>query len=210
MARPKTYTDPVDGANEAQELEKEMESFDLSKVKVQAIPPEAAKASRPFDGYPLKYAGKGKDRLCLTHLVGYNHLAKPLRQDPSNKLKKNGDGKMVKILTTHNRLIKDPETKENLDVVFDRLKRTADGEFYFAIVPSPYVRAQLCFAYDNKLQRIIVDTRYLLLDLDQKDRLKRCFEQVINPQLKIERDAEFISGKSTEAPSEYQEEPVIE
>lgn len=212
MARPRLI-DPVEGEAKEKELEQEMESFDLSKIKATPIPQEAARVSKPFDGYPLKYAGKGKDKICLTHLVGYNHIAKPLRQDPSNKSKKNGDGKVVKILTYHNRFIRNTTTKDNEDVVFDRKIALADGEFYFAVIPNPYVRAQVCFRYETKkgqsVGSIKVDERYLLLDMDQKNRLKQCFEHVINPLIAIERDAEYISGETKTAPGSFQEEADV-
>ena len=50
-----------------------------------------------------------------------------------------------------------------------------------------------------KTQRIEVDPNYLFLDLEQNQRLKRVFEQIINPKLKLEREAAFISGESNVA-----------
>jgi hypothetical protein len=204
MSRQGKLTDPVDGLKEENELAEDMDSLDISKLTPVAIPISAARVSRPFDGYPIKKIklplkkptmidGKKVSEIdvCLTDIVLYNHVAFPIAQDQSGPRK---NGKRVE--TYHNRWIRDPQGNDNVSIFFDRPIKTAQGDFYASIVTDPYVRCQLCFSYDAKTKRINVDKRYLLLDGDQKGPLKRCYEQVINPQLKIERAADYISGVS--------------
>lgn len=206
MTKQGKLIDPVDGQSEANELAREMDSLDISKLNPVAIPASAARVSRPFDGYPIKKIKlplkkpavvDGKKvyeiEVCLTDIVLYNHVAFPIAQDQTGP-RKNGK----RLETYHNRWIRDPQGNDNISIFFDRLLKTGQGDFYAAIVTDPYVRCQLCFSYDAKTKRINVDKRYLLLDGDQKGPLKRCFEQVINPQLKIERAADYISGVSKE------------
>ena len=81
-------------------------------------------------------------------------------------------------------------------MTFDRTITVKGQEYMYAYVPSHNVRAQLFFKFDNDKQRIIVDPNYMLLDSEQESRLKRVFEQIINPALKLEREASFISGES--------------
>lgn len=202
--------DPVEENDTS--IEKEMDSFDLSKLTVQAIPEETARVRRPFDGYPLKYTKINGVKFCLTHLVAHNRIADPVAQDPSNrkvKTKHTPDGKdgMVQILTYHNRSIRDIANgnRGNVAVWFDRPVKTANGMFYCSIVPDEYVRAQLCFVHNTKTQRIEIDKRYLLLDLEQKNRLREVFQQIIIPNIRIERAAQYISGESPESPAEIPE-----
>ena len=197
MSKQGRLTDPVEGKVQEAGLAQEMESLDISKLNPVAIPLTAARPSRPFDGYPVKktFIGEGKDKVqvCLTHIVIHNHIAFPVAQDASGPKVKN-----KRVQTYHNRWIRDVDNGGvgNVAVHFDRPIKTAQGEFYASIVPDPYVRCQLCFQYNTKTQRIEVDKRYLLVDGDQMNALKRCYEQVINPQLKIEKAADFISGAS--------------
>lgn len=187
--------DPVEGMQNEKEEATEAAALDISKLTPVAIPVSAARTSRPFDGYPIKKIKIGKAEVCLTHIVLYNHVAYPVPQDPSAPKVK---GK--RLLTYHNRWIRDVDNggAGNVSVFFDRPIQTAKGEFFGAIVPDPYIRCQLCFGYDAKTSRVKVDNHYLLLDADQFNALKKCYEQVINPQLKIEKAADFISGNSKE------------
>lgn len=188
--------DPVEGKEAMNELASEMAALDISNLNPVAIPLSAAKLSRPFDGYPVKRIKLNGFDVCLTHIVLYNHVGFPIQQDRSApKIK----GKTTQ--TYHNRYIRDVDNggNGNVSVHFDRPIQTAKGEFYGSVIPDPYIRCQLCFEYDVKTSRIKVDSRYLLLDADQFNALKKCYEQVINPQLKIERAADFISGSSKEA-----------
>ena len=199
MSRQGRLIDPVEGQQGDTKLNAEMEAMDISQLDPVSIPVSAAKPSRPFDGYPVKNTtigeGKDKHKVCLTHIVLHNHVGDPVPQDAGGP---KVSGK--RIQTYHNRMIRDMENGGNANVAvhFDLPVKTAKGEFLGAIIPDPYVRCQLFFKYNTKTQRIEVDNRYLLLDGDQKNALKRCFEQVINPQLKIEKAADFISGESKE------------
>ncbi len=171
-----------------------------------SVMPHHTRVSNPFDGYPLQYVGKGKDKVCITHLVLYNHIAFPVRQNPRLRPVKTKSGEIKTPITAHSRAIRDYDEKQNTEVVFDRGPlKTAKGEFYYAIVPNAYVRAQVVFHYNAKTGAIENDKRYLLMDGSQIDRLFRCFQMVINPKLKIEKQASFISGESTADPGDMAE-----
>lgn len=210
MPRPKLI-DPVQKAGTAQE-EKELGALDIKKtggLTFKPIPPERARVTRPFDGYPL---GSKKIKFGLvdtfqTYIVALNPTV-PIAQDPSNRKIKQKDGHMEQVRTAHSRVIRDRETKSNTICVFDR-DIEVDGRMYqCAIIPSHNVRAQVCFNLDPNNGRIKVDSRYLLLDSEQVGRLKRVFEQVINPLVKMEREAAFISGESQTDTGEV--EPITE
>lgn len=209
MSKQGKLVDPVDGLNEENELEKESAALDISKLTPVAIPLSAAKVSRPFDGYPVKNIrlplkkptvidGKKVSDIgvCLTHIVLYNHVHSPIAQDDSAPRVK---GKTLQ--TYHNRYVRDAANggNSNVSVHFDRPIETAKGEFYGSIIPDPYIRCQLCFKLNPQTNRIEIDNRYLLLDADQFNALKKCYEQVINPQLKIEKAADYISGVTKDA-----------
>lgn len=183
--------DPVESMMDEKQAKDDEMALDISNLDPVSIPVTAARVSRPFDGYPLKKMKLGGNTVCVTNLVLHNHINNPVAQDPSGPKVK---GK--RVMTYHNRWIRDVDNGGvgNVAVNFDRPIETAKGTFFGADVPDPYVRCQLCFKYNVKTQRIEVDNRYMLLDADQTGPLKRCFEQVINPQLKIERAADYISG----------------
>jgi len=200
MAKPKLI-DPVQRTDEKQE-KTEMEALDIKKaggLSFKPIPPDRARVSRPFDGYPLgsKKFRFGKADTYTTYIVALNPTVS-VPQDPANRKVKQKDGHMEQVQTTHSRVIRDRETRENIHVPFDREISVDDRIHQCAIVQSHNVRAQICFSLDAQKNRIEVDTRYLLLDMDQVGRLKRVFEQVVNPLIKMEREAAFISGESKE------------
>jgi len=181
--------DPVAGEKKEGAAIKNLEDFEFKSVR-----PEAARTVRPFDGYPLKKVkidGKG---MIASYIVALNPTFQ-VRQDPSNKKVKTKDG-LVQIKNYHSPFIRDYEEQENTIVTFDRIITVKGQEYMYAYVPSHNVRAQLFFKFDNVKQRIIVDSNYMLLDSDQESRLKRVYEQIINPALKLEREASFISGES--------------
>lgn len=183
------------------------DSLDIGKLKFQAVPQSAAKIVRPFDGYPLNKKVKfGEGEICPTFIVALNPTVM-VQQDPNNKKVKTPEG-MKQIQTFHSRFIRDRETGDNIEVVFDR-KMIINGQtFLCAVVPSHVVRSQIVFKFNNKTNRPEVDTNYMLLDLDQVSRLRQVFLQVINPNLKIEKEAAFISGESTVDAGE--QEPLTE
>jgi len=211
MAKEK-LTDPVEKAGELAEEDAEFDSLDVSNIKVEVLPDDAARAKRPFDGYPVKKIKiemketdkrTGKQVMVpkvfnATDWVLHNGMAHPVHQDPSNRKRK----------TYHNRSIKDVlgnNNVPNISIQFSAPIRTANGIFYGALVPNPYIRAQLIFTQEKKSGRLMVDKRYLLLDTDQKSRLKQCFLQLIGPQIEMERAADFISSASKIEPSGIKE-----
>lgn len=187
--------DPV--AENGQQEKAELDTLDIKKgLTFKPIPPERARTSKPFDGYPLNKLKFGKVNTFTTYIVALNPTVQVV-QDPSNRKVKTKEG-MVQVRNYHSRAIRDRETRENIQVMFDR-DIEVDGRVYqCAIIPSHNVRAQVCFNFDVQKNRIVVDSRYLLLDSEQDGRLKRVFEQVINPNIKMEREAAFISGESKE------------
>lgn len=198
--------DPVDNDKKArEELEdiEQVKTFDISNLTMtdfQAVKVTAANTPHPFDGYTYP---KGKE---ATFIVGLN----PTKHIPQDRSGRNlsvivkGKERRVTIETTHNRLIQDFDSGGiNVDVVFDRKMKLADGNtLYYALVPSHSVRAQLIFYYDSKTERLKVNPDYLLIDTGQAARLRRLYEIMINPKLKKEQLAAFISG-------EREEEPII-
>ena len=198
MARPKLVDPVAKGSGEKQEAA-ELGALDIKKaggLTFRPIPPERARVSRPFDGYPLKKLRFGEVDTYTTHIVALNPTVQVF-QDPSNRKVKTKTG-MVQVKNYHSRVIRDQETRENIHVPFDRDIEVDGRAYQCAIIASHNVRAQVCFAYDPQKNRIVVDNRYLLLDSEQDSRLKRVFEQVINPNIKMEREAAFISGESKE------------
>ena len=180
--------DPVAGEKKEGAAIKSLEEYEFKPIH-----PGAAKAVRPFDGYPLKKVKiDGKEQFA-TYIVALNPTVQ-VRQDPSNKKVKTKDG-MKQIINYHSRFIRDYENQENTLVTFDRTITIKGKDYLYDVVPIHNVRAQLFFKFDNTKQRIVVDNNYLLLDSDQESRLKRVYEQIINPGLKVEREASFISGE---------------
>jgi hypothetical protein len=207
MPRKARLIDPVSKGNEKQE-KAEMSSLDIKKadgLSFKPIPPERARVSRPFDGYPLKKVKFGGVDTFTTYIVALNPTV-PVPQDPNNRKVKTREG-MKQINTYHSRVIRDRETRENIICVFDRDIEVDGRQYQCAIIQSHNARAQVCFNYDQQKNRIVVDSRYLLLDSEQDSRLKRVFEQVINPNIKMEREAAFISGESKEDAGEAEIPP---
>jgi hypothetical protein len=208
-------TDPVETGKSARDDE-ELAALGIDKAGAAAgdgeglafkpIPPERARITRPFDGYPLKKFKFGEVETFTAFIVALNPTV-PVPQDPANKKVRTKKG-MVQVNTYHSRVIRDRETKENEQVRFDREITIGGSKFLCAIVPSHNVRAQICFKHDPQKNRVEVDRRYMLLDSEQAGRLKKVFDQVINPKLNMERDAKFIAGESTEDGGEA--EPVQE
>ncbi|MEN6423309.1 MAG: hypothetical protein ABFD76_15320 [Smithella sp.] len=199
---PKILKDPVQGES-VKGAVATLDNFEPRPVK-----PEAAKTVRPFDGYPLKakikvgeteVSGKIKDALVSASFIVVINPTFQVRQDPSNRRG---------IKNYHSRSIRDYENQDNVIVVFDREIELKGKKYLYAVVPQHSVRAQLIFKYDQNKQRIEVCQDYLLLDTDQDSRLKKVFEQIINPKLKVEREASFISGESTKDAGES--EPLTE
>lgn len=220
MGRPPKLKDPVDGyeteQTEAQEGS-DAEILSVEQLTPEAVKPSAARVVDPFLNYPFKWIplldAKGNapvDRngkpvlvngkppqVCVSHIVLYNHLAKPVVQDPSNR------GKRVNF---HSRGLRDEIERINIDIVFDRPFKTAKGVFYGAIVPQHNLRAQLIFNHNTKLAepRVEIDTRYMLLDTEQVGRLRQIFYQIINPRIRQEKQAQFITGETNMDPGEVQ------
>jgi hypothetical protein len=206
----KELEDPVEAGREALAEDEEFNTLDISKIDVSALPDEAARVTMPFDGYPLKKVKmevkeKGKmvkKDFILSYFVLHNHVADPVRQDPSNRKIKTDAG-MVQVRSYHGRSIPDVLNGNNSNVMvqFSTPIKTATGEFYGHYVPDHYVRAQLAFKYDAKTKRVMVDKRYILLDREQAGRLKQCFQQIINPKIQMEKAADYVSGLSSDEPA---------
>jgi hypothetical protein len=223
MARPRReFVDPADLQSGAMEGTEDMAALDMSSISFQPVPQKAARVVSPFDGYPFvygffegcyKYDDKGafildKDgnkipdpKVCLTHIVAYDHLANPIAQDPSNPRKKNSEGKMVQLITPHVTSHYDYENRQPIGNSFDRVANLGGRIWYWAMVPQDTVRAQMIFKMDKE-GRIRVDNRYKLIDTRQASRLRQTFMQIINPRLKIEKEADFLSGAINEDPGE--------
>lgn len=189
--------DPVEkGANPQEE---EMASLDMGKVSsvsFKPIPIDAARIRAPFDGYPLKKFQFAGVTTYESFIVALNPTT-PVPQDQANRKVRQADGTLKQVNSCHSRVIRDRETNDNMHVPFDRSIEVNGITYQCAIVPSHNVRAQICFAYDANKQRIVVDPRYMLLDIEQRNRLRTVFEQVINPNIKMEKEAAYIAGESS-------------
>ena len=213
----KKLEDPVESQGGEKTEDEEMDSLDVSKLKVEVLPEDAAKALAPFANYPVKkvkitvpkYDQKDhqvKDKngkvimepkeFILTDWVLHNHLSDPVHQDQSNRRRKTFHSRSIKNLLQGNQA-------PNEILQFCTPVETASGEFYGAIVPDPYIRCQLIFTREKRTGRVMVDKRYMLLDPDQKNRLKQCFFQMIQPQLDMEKAADQITAG--EAPAAMKE-----
>lgn len=209
--RKKEIEDPVEvtGALKQEETsEEEFDSLDVSKIKVEVLPDDAARAVHPFDGYPVrkikisvpKYTEGGKqvtDRegkkvmemkpFNITDIVLHNHYRDPIHQDPSNRRNKTYHGRSIKDVLGGNSV-------PNVAIQFATPIKTANGTYYGAFVPDPYIRCQLAFTVTTGKNggRVIVDKRYMLLDPEQKRRLKQCFERLLKPQQDMEKVADQL------------------
>jgi hypothetical protein len=194
----------------------EFDSLDLSKLKVEVLPQSAARVAHPFDGYPVRKfkmdmpqtnkdgrQPKGKDgkvvmvptEYNLTDWVLYNHLHKPVPQDPANRNRKTYHSRSVKDIAKGN-------AAPNTVMQFSTLIKTASGEFYGALVKDPYIRCQLAFVMTRE-GNIQVDPAYMLLDPKQDSRLKQCFLRLMKPQQDMEKAADMITAG--EQPAEMRE-----
>jgi hypothetical protein len=200
--------DPVEKQADINAEEEEFASLDVSKIKVEVLPESAAKALRPFDGYPVKkvkipvkkygkndHQVKGADgkavieakEFNMTEWVLHNSLADPVHQDPSNRRHRTYHSRSILNILQGN-------SAANTTVQFATLIETGSGKFYGALVPDPYIRCQFIFQRDKKSGRVQIDKRYMLLDPDQKNRLKQCYFQLIQPQLDMEAAADKITA----------------
>lgn len=189
----KIHKDPVAG-EEKKDVVPTLENYTLTAVK-----PEAAKLKRPFDGYPFKKVQIGSNKIISTFIVAIDPDVIKTRQDPSNR---------KKVKNYHAPMIRDYEEQDNMLVSFDKEITIGGKTYFYDVVPSHNVRAQLVFKYNNKTKRIDVIPGVLLMDDGQVSRLKQLYDQLINPKLKMEREASFIAGESKEDGGEG--EPLTE
>ena len=211
----KLLKDPVDETTEVQQAAEEEELkavFDISNLKMSDFKAAALKDARPrhpFDGYPDKrvqigtFTRDGKEQPLIVNLTHILVFKEEVKQDPSGRKvtlgfpeMKNSEGKVTRpstekigsIPTTHNRRAKSYEDGGlDYDCVFDRTIKLADGELsQCCIIQSPSVRSQIVFRYNSKTERVEHDPRYLMADPDQVARLRRVFEMIINPRIRLE------------------------
>jgi hypothetical protein len=205
MARMKQLEDPVKDENTNDISDAEFDSIDVSKIKVEVLPDDAAKATHPFDGYPVK---KVKIEMPATDRAGkvttvpkvfnlsdwvlHNHIADPVKQDKSNGRRKNHHSRSIPSLVNIN--------LPNTVVSFCIPIKTENGTYYGAYVPDPYTRSQFIFTLErlanpkSKSNRLVVDKRYMLLDPDQKNRLKQCYLQLTTRIRENEGAADAITA----------------
>ena len=218
-------TDPADKVVEKKEeerLETEAKGLDIESLSFEdfkAIPPEAAKTPHPFDGYPLgKKVKLLKAEISSTFIVGLNPKVY-VAQDPSGRgvtiPKREGKSMMETIQdikTVHSRVVVDHESGMlNKEYIFDVPMFLKDGQIDCAVVESHSARAQICFKMVSTPRgesRIMVDDRYLLLDRNQFDRLRRTFVLIHTPQANIERLSRAITGESIETVEETPRTPL--
>lgn len=222
--------DPVEektGEIQDKKIDEEMKSFDISNLSLEDFKPlsqRAAASPHPFDGYPVKMVKVGefypegpkkpKDLMMPSYAVMALNPKEVVFQDPSGKGQTIRDGKsqnekIVNIYAPHNRCVVDYENGgTNTDVCFDRSVPLDNGQVLdrCAFVKSHSVRAQIMFKLDRTGERIQIDNRYLLLDTKQDSRLRRVFEMIVNPKVKNELLAKWISGESEDIPGEILEE----
>ena len=206
--------DPADQAKAAMEddLQKEeAKTFDMSQLSLsdfERIPTSRAKTIPIFERYPyppkLRLGEIGRDKkkpiyaeVCPTFIVALDPRSEPDQDVSGLRLSivntKTKKEEIKDIGTYHSRFIRNLES--NVDVVFDR-DLVMDGKtVHFAIVRDHAVRAQVLFSWDDDRNRAAVDTRYMLLDMNQVSLLRRLYEQLKKPALRRELQAAGISGE---------------
>jgi len=205
--------DPVDTGNEKDEEDgKLLDASLLTFEDFKAIPPSAAIQASPFEGYPMediklgerKVKGKMVDIITKKSFIVVLAPSFFVPQDPSGKnitiKQKSGEEIMVDIKTAHNRTVVDSMGNNN-DVVFDNILVTANGNLRYAIVADHRARSQIVYKINTKQENrpIEVDPRYLLLDVKQKERLRKVFASFYYQQTKSEKAADkFYEAKGDE------------
>ena len=196
--------------SEAQAQTEEIKTLSIEALSLddfQPIPVTASRQPHPFDGYPqrkikigtFKRAGKEFDLIVsATHIVALNPK-EYVSQDPSNKgvsMVIKGQEQIVDFVTPHNRMVRD-ELGRNIMVVFDRDILLADGKKLSrgTICPDHTARSQLVFMINKRTGKIEVDRRYVLADIDQIGRLRRCFEMYYYQQTQSERLAQKFESE---------------
>ncbi len=213
MAKEAKLIDPVaEGQKEAEakSQDEEIRSLSIDALSLddfQPIPVTAARQPHPFEGYPQKKIkigtyeerGKMKDLVVnATHIVALNPK-EYVHQDPSGKgltIISGGVEKTVDLVTSHSRTVRS-ETGQNTLVVFDRDILLADGKKLTraTICPDHTARAQLVFMVNKRTGKIEVDRKYVLADIDQVARLRRCFEMFNYQQTQSERLAQKFDSE---------------
>ena len=202
-------TDPADKVKkekEDQEIEDKMRVLDIAEFSIsdfKPIPKATAQSVHPFEGYPIKPKIKiGEGQISTTYIVGLNpHFY--VHQDPSGSNLSISDGKRGRpkirtIQTVHSRIVTDHEEGKNTDIVFAHTLKLKDGEIRAAVVYSHSARAQICFLTNPETGKMDVDTRYSLLDGDQKNLLRKMYIMIHSPQANTERLSRAITGESEE------------
>ncbi len=145
----------------------------------------------------------------LSHIVAYTGQ---IVEDPSNKgvtagypEYRDAQGAVIRPSTERrvdlhpgtNRRVTDYESGGvSLDCVFDRTIKVAAAKgsneltelHNVAIVSSPSARAQLMFEYNTKAGRVEASRDFKLADPKQIGRLRRVFEMIINPKIRLEEN----------------------
>lgn len=209
--------DPVEAKTKLQTeksaVQEMKEAFSIDHLTFEDFKPlgeKTAASTHPFDGYPAKMVKVAEVQGKAVMMPAYSIVAlnpkEYVHQDPSGKsvsiinmLTKREEIKT--IATHHNRIVVDYEQGgRNIDVVFDRDILLSEGRVMrnCAFVISHSARAQLLFKLTDKGDRIQVDRRYVLLDVDQASRLRRVYEMIVNPKIRKERLSRAISGESEE------------
>ena len=203
-----TYKDPADKGKEHRDekaIEEQEKSLDIEGLKFDAfrpVPQSSARVPAPFEGYPDRkvkigtHVPQGKKRpvdvmINLSWIVGLNPTV-DVFQDPSGldvlvgDPRKNNE-KRLNIPSSHNRTVS--YNHRAFKAVFDRPFTDEEGRtVMICVIPDPIYRCQIIYYFDG--ERIKVDTRYLLPDMNQKGPLRRTFQMIINPRLKLEASIE--------------------
>jgi len=174
----------------------------LTLEDFQPIPISASRQPHPFEGYPQKKIkvgtcqdqGKSVDLIVNATFIVALNPKEYVHQDPSGlgvTIMVNGHEKIVDLKTSHNRIVRN-ERGHSINVVFDRDILLADGKKVnrAAICPDHTARSQILFTVNKRTGKIEVDRRYVLADVDQVSRLRRCFEQFHYQQTQSDRLAQ--------------------
>lgn len=171
------------------------------------------KAMHPFDGYPLEdiVLGEGRERILdskgkpkkdkngayITKKVIFKTKKSFIVALPPNKhIPQDRSGEAYGVETWANVLLVDYENGQtNIHAYFDRKLKIGDTVLRCAIVPSHSARSQLFFKIDAKTGKIRTTQEYMLLDGEQKSRLRKTFDAVMGPQFKAIRDSKEYSGE---------------
>lgn len=210
--------DPAETIRQAKQAEDNIGSVrSMDDLTFVPIPRSRARASSPFDGYPFKpkvEIGQDKGKPVMVSASYIVAVAPSVKKpdDPSGQgvsIMSRGQEKIVNLPSYHSRTFVDHDRGgATTEVVFDREWVQGGTRLQYAIVTSHAVRSQLMYLYNDRSRRIETDTRYIWPDPDQASRLRKLFEMILNPKIRVEQLASIVAGETNGSDSDLEALPT--